>query len=85
METTVRRLVSHLFKAGIKKSDVIEWFLDQCEDDIQSEEDLLMMTKKVKGVIERLIHKDAVLIELQAGEGSQDCPLVVHPNFVVDV
>ncbi|EPZ36218.1 DNA replication licensing factor Mcm6 domain-containing protein [Rozella allomycis CSF55] len=79
-------LIFHIKKSeetGIKKSQVIDWFLEQSEDEIHSEQDLIDLTKKVKGIIERLIHKDSVLIEFKSDDDSQDYPLVVHPNYSI--
>ena len=65
---------------GMKKTQLIEWYLEQIEGEIESEAELHRREREVKAVIERLIHKDCILIELKEA-GQTDPVLVVHPNY----
>ncbi|PJF17226.1 DNA helicase [Paramicrosporidium saccamoebae] len=70
---------------GMKKSSLLEWYMGQIEDEMQTEEDFHHRRREVSAVVERLVHKDGVLIEL--GVRSEDVAefdpiLVVHPNYV---
>ncbi|KAK3796633.1 hypothetical protein RRG08_008387 [Elysia crispata] len=83
-------------ETGLRKSDVIGWYLTEIQDEIQSEEELNEKRSVVEKVIDRLVHHDHVLIQLtQTGlkprggqEGDlirEDDPiLVVHPNYMID-
>jgi DNA replication licensing factor MCM6 len=65
---------------GMKKSELMNWYLEQIEQEVDSEEELMRRRRQVKAVIERLVHKDCVLIELREAD-AQDPILVVHPNY----
>ncbi|XP_054161330.1 DNA replication licensing factor MCM6-like [Oppia nitens] len=77
---------------GIKRSELIEWYLNQCSD-IETETDLVHKKLICDRVIDKLINTDHILIALQTseqittGEGKEsetaDPILVVHPDFVV--
>ncbi|GFO11428.1 DNA replication licensing factor mcm6 [Plakobranchus ocellatus] len=83
-------------ETGLRKSDVIGWYLTEIQDDIQSEEELNEKRSIVEKVIDRLVHHDHVLIQLtqtglkprggQEGEliKEDDPILVVHPNYMID-
>ncbi|KAH9498202.1 MCM DNA helicase complex subunit mcm6 [Bulinus truncatus] len=83
-------------ETGLRKSDVIGWYLTEIQDEIQSEEELNEKRLTVEKVIDRLIHHDHVLIQLtQTGlkpRGGQDGDLVkeddpilvVHPNYTIE-
>lgn len=79
-------LVYHLRKrdsdndVGMKKSELMNWYLEQIEEEVDSEEELMRKRKQVKAVLERLVHKDCVLIELRESRVN-DPILVVHPNY----
>ncbi|TPX35566.1 hypothetical protein SmJEL517_g02085 [Synchytrium microbalum] len=83
--------------AGMRKSELIDWYMESKEDDIETEEQLHAERKKVKAVLSRLINRDNVLIELRetglmadGAEGEQADPrapsndpiVVIHPNYV---
>ena len=42
---------------GVKKSEVVNWYLEQISEDIETEEELLERKSIVDKVIHRLIHK----------------------------
>ncbi|XP_012278388.1 DNA replication licensing factor Mcm6 [Orussus abietinus] len=81
-------------KEGIRKSELVAWYLDQVQDQIDSEEELLDRKALVEKIVERLIYHDQVLIPLtladfkdkdDSSEVNEDHLLVVHPNYVIDV
>ncbi|KAL5009589.1 hypothetical protein ScPMuIL_011894 [Solemya velum] len=82
---------------GLRRSDMVSWYLKEMESEIDSEAELLEKKTVIEKVLDRLVHHDHVLIELkqtglnQKGKDGdalvrEDDPfLVVHPNYVVDV
>ncbi|GFG33417.1 hypothetical protein Cfor_10011 [Coptotermes formosanus] len=77
---------------GLKRSDVVAWYLEQVQDLIESEEELLEKKALVEKVIDRLIYHDQVIIPLMktglkgGDESSESDPLlVVHPNYVIEM
>ncbi|KAH3703399.1 hypothetical protein DPMN_078435 [Dreissena polymorpha] len=82
---------------GLRRSNLISWYLGEMESEIESEAELLEKKTVIEKVLDRLVHHDHVLIELaQTGLSRKnkrdedtlvrdDDPfLVVHPNYVVD-
>lgn len=79
---------------GIKKSSLIQWYLEQIQDMLETEEDLIERKLLVERLIDRLITHDQVLIPLRTSElkhkgdvemEEEDDPfLMVHPNYVID-
>lgn len=80
---------------GIRKSELVQWYLEQIQDMLESEDDLIERKILVERLIDRLITHDQVLIPLitkelkqkqdQAMDEDGDDPLLmVHPNYVVD-
>lgn len=82
---------------GIRKSELVQWYLEQIQDMIESEDDLIERKVLVERLIDRLITHDQVLIPLVTKELKQkkrdeamdeddeeDPFLMVHPNYVVD-
>jgi DNA replication licensing factor MCM6 len=79
---------------GIKKSALVEWYLEQIQDMLETEEDLIERKLLVERLVDRLITHDQVLIPLRTGDlkhkgdqemADEDDPLLmVHPNYVVD-
>ncbi|XP_069674815.1 DNA replication licensing factor Mcm6 [Periplaneta americana] len=77
---------------GLKRSDVVAWYLEQVADQIESEDELMERKALVEKVIDRLIYHDQVIIPLmktapKPGEesGDSDPVLVVHPNYIVEM
>lgn len=78
---------------SIKKSELVSWYLEQIVEDLESEEDLLDKKLMVEKVIDRLVVKDNILIEISqtddeseessARSQDKDSLLVVHPNYLV--
>lgn len=78
---------------GIRRDDLINWYLEQVADDIESEDDLIERKTLIEKVIDRLVKHDQVIHELRTSSGlrskqSEDEDsnpvLVVHPNYVVE-
>lgn len=83
---------------GLRRSDVINWYLEQIEDQIFDEDELIQRKTMIEKVIDRLIYHDQVIIPLtntgladrrpqqqQASEDDADEPLlVVHPNYIIE-
>ncbi|XP_037933987.1 DNA replication licensing factor Mcm6-like [Teleopsis dalmanni] len=57
--------------SGMKRSDVVTWYLEQVADQIESEEELISRKNLIEKVIDRLIYTDQVIIPLQTGELKQ--------------
>ncbi|KAJ9588557.1 hypothetical protein L9F63_028140 [Diploptera punctata] len=74
---------------GLKRSDVVTWYLEQIQEQIESEEELVERKGLVEKVIDRLIYHDQVIIPLmrtgltgdEDGSGDSDPLLVVHPKL----
>ncbi|XP_029342718.1 DNA replication licensing factor Mcm6 [Acyrthosiphon pisum] len=83
---------------GLLRSSIINWYLEQIEDQINDETELLEKKSFIEKILDRLIYNDNVLIALSQQSKSQssgteqeqdvvdeDPILVVHPNFVSDL
>lgn len=80
---------------GIRKSDLISWYLEQVGDQINSEEELIERKTLIEKVIDRLRIHDEVLLDLRTISGlrkssadelaiDDDPFLVVHPNYIIE-
>ena len=79
---------------GVRREDLINWYLEQVGDDIESEDDLIERKTLVEKVIDRLMNHDQVIIPLRttilkpkqndADEEDSNPVLVVHPNYVIE-
>merc|ERR1719290_262685 len=80
---------------GLKRSAIINWYLSELGEDIESEAELIEKKALVEKVLDRLTYHDQVIIPLtrsglkekmssQASEEEDDPFLVVHPNYVID-
>jgi len=75
-----------------RKSALINWYLNEISDEIETEEELTEKKLMVERVISRLIYQDQVIIPLSktglAGKDEvsedEDPLLVVHPNYVLE-
>ena len=85
--------------SGVKMSDLIDWYLEEREGDIQTEEQLVQEQNTVKLVIKRMINQESILLPVKSAgwqpetsaESSSaavdstdsDPLLMVHPNYSV--
>jgi len=70
----------------VKEEDLIAWYMEQVEEDIETEAQLYEQTSLVQLIINRLIDKDRVIIVYRQSEDPQRPELrvlVKHPNFPV--
>ena len=72
----------------LKWSEVVEWYLEECEQDIGSSvEALEEMRRKLNLVIRRLVNTDSILVTVgdrpTNKREEQESILSVHPNYVV--
>ncbi|XP_014474457.1 PREDICTED: DNA replication licensing factor Mcm6 isoform X1 [Dinoponera quadriceps] len=82
-------------KGGIRKSELVAWYLDQIQEQIDSEEELMDRKNFIEKLIDRLIYNDQIIIPLtttdlrkrgtEDEEDEEDPLLVVHPNYVMDM
>lgn len=72
----------------ITEEDLIGWYMEQREQDIQTEAQLYEQQTLVQHVINRLVDKDRVLIVFKPSDDPINHPehrvLVKHPNFPID-
>ncbi|XP_055299709.1 DNA replication licensing factor Mcm6 [Sitodiplosis mosellana] len=79
---------------GVRREDLVNWYLEQVADDIESEDDLIERKTLVEKVIDRLMNHDQVIIPLRTtilkpkqtdtDEDEANPVLVVHPNYVIE-
>ena len=74
---------------NMKWKDVVEWYVEQMENDIgDSIEELRNLRKKINLVIRRLVKVDLVLVTLgdppRNKREEQEAVLAVHPNYVLE-
>ncbi|XP_076601445.1 DNA replication licensing factor MCM6 [Chaetodon auriga] len=88
----LRRVEEAEEEEELKRSAVVNWYLQEIESEIDSEEELVNKKGLIEKVIHRLVHYDHILIELsQAGlKGSESAStdeegvLVVNPNYILE-
>lgn len=77
---------------GVEEGDLVLWYLEQIEEELQSTEDMEREGALVRKVIKRMV-KDSVLMMLRGegladeegeGLGEEKVVYVVHPNFAVE-
>jgi len=80
---------------GLRRSDVVNWYLNEIAGEITSEEALGTENFIVKSVIDRLVKNDGVLLALKepilteeslaaSADNEADPYLVVHPNYIIE-
>ncbi|CAH0389438.1 unnamed protein product [Bemisia tabaci] len=68
---------------GVRRSEVVNWYLEQVEDQIESEDDLVEKKVFIDKILDRLIYHDGVILPLTTDAADDTDPLiVVHPNYV---
>jgi len=71
------------------RSEVVNWYLEEIADDIDTEEELLEKKSMIEKVLDKLIYSDLIIITLKnrglkgsQSEDKEDDPfLVIHPNY----
>lgn len=69
------------------RSQVINWYLEDISEGIETEEELLEHKQLVEKVVDKLIYQDQVIVPLtntSKGALEDDPFLVVHPNYFAD-
>lgn len=79
---------------GLKRSEIIEWYLKSLEEEglIQNEDDLIKNKVICEKVVDRLVKVDQILIALRdenrmeddEDDQDEDSILIVHPNYVME-
>jgi DNA replication licensing factor MCM6 len=70
----------------VKEEDLIAWYMEQVEEEIETEVQLFEQTNLVQLIINRLIDKDRVIIVYRQSDDPQrpeQRVLVKHPNFPI--
>mmetsp|Transcript_61675 Transcript_61675/g.133596 ORF Transcript_61675/g.133596 Transcript_61675/m.133596 type:complete len:828 (-) Transcript_61675:199-2682(-) len=70
----------------VKEVDLIAWYMEQVEDDIQTEAQLFAQQHLVQLIVNRLIDKDRIVLVYRPSEDPmkpEGRVLVKHPNFKV--
>merc|ERR1719397_2230703 len=67
-----------------RKSDVVNWYLEEQSDEIGSQDELLEQRRIVEKVVDRLVYGDQVLVTIDNYSKGADPFLVVHPNYCQD-
>jgi DNA replication licensing factor MCM6 len=83
--------------AGVHKSELIAWYLNEIESQIENEQQLNEQSALIEKIIHRLINYDSVIIKLdkhgykthdendpETLRDESDPILVVHPNYIPD-
>jgi len=71
----------------VKESDLISWYMEQIEDEIQTEDQLFQQQHLVQLIVNRMVDKDRVLVVVRTSEDPlrpEGRVLVKHPNVPVD-
>ncbi|XP_043482778.1 DNA replication licensing factor Mcm6 [Leptopilina heterotoma] len=53
---------------GIKKSDLVLWYIDQVQEELETEEDILSRKALAEKIIDRLTYTDQIIIPLREGD-----------------
>ena len=93
-EETSEKQAEDTAAAGLKRSEIVEWFLKNYEEEglIQNESDLIKNKVLCEKVVDRLVKVDHILIEVRDDnrmeddqeEEELDSILIVHPNYVME-
>lgn len=74
---------------GLTKSAIVNWYLEQIEEELETEDQIAEKKVLIEKVLDRLIYTDRVIIpltrsDLGTAEEAEDPMLVVHPNYQVN-
>lgn len=80
-------------EVGLRRSDVVNWYLKLIEDEIETEEELAEKKFLIDKVLDRLINTDRVILALkdwgvptedyEPADEEENPFLVVHPNYEI--
>jgi len=84
-------LTKHLYEMDekgeeVKEEDLVAWYMEQVEEDIQTEAQLVEQQHLVQLIINRMIDKDRVILVYRASDDPlrpEGRVLVKHPNYPV--
>lgn len=79
--------VSEENKGGLKKSELVAWYLDKIQDQIESEDDLFERKNLIEKIIDRLTYHDEIIIPLKLKtetDEEEEPTLLAHPNYVIE-
>merc|ERR1719189_3110038 len=71
----------------VKEEDLIAWYMETVEEDIQNEAQLVEQQHLVQVIIARMINKDRVIIVYRESDNAlrpEGRVLVKHPNYPVE-
>lgn len=79
---------------GVRRIDLVNWYLEQVDDEMDNEDDIIERKTLIEKVIDRLIQHDQVIIPMrtteyrskqtETEEEEANPVLVVHPNYVIE-
>lgn len=81
---------------GMKRSDLVNWYLEEVSDQIESENELIEHKTLIEKIIDRLVYHDQVILILRASDFAKtpssessllvdtDPILVVHPSYSIE-
>ncbi|CAH8497069.1 unnamed protein product [Schistosoma turkestanicum] len=86
-ETSATDVESDQTPGAPKRSELVNWYLEEVVDEVETEAQLAEVKLLVERIIDRLIKKDNILITiggtgLDASADTADPYIVVHPNYV---
>ena len=67
-------------KEGLRVKELLEWFIDQSLDQIDSQEAARSYTLKVRSIINKLIHQENTLVAITSEENPDDRLLSISIN-----
>ncbi len=68
----------------ITEDELINWYCELFEDELENEEQMLEKMREIKMVIKRMTTKDHVLQVFEEAENQGDNKLKKHPNYDID-
>jgi len=66
---------------GIKQGEIVNFYLENNMDTIDSEEELVKMSKVVHSIIQRLITQERALVIISDNEDYKERCIELHPNY----
>ncbi|KAI8804790.1 MCM2/3/5 family-domain-containing protein [Cladochytrium replicatum] len=98
--TKLRQLEDETESKGMRRSEIVDWYLEEIESEIETEEQLVAEKRKIRSVLNRLVKVEQRLVRLQevgglrpsssdetqeeARDSESDPMLALAPNFSLD-